>query len=181
MTTNKSLFYKILLILVFTISVNTISAQYYESQKKKTTSNRDKIFFGGGLGLQFGTLTIIDIKPLIGYKVTDRFHLGLELTYSYIKNNTNQFETDIYGASVFAKYYIYEGFFAQTQIEALNVEVLDVNNNISRMWLDNYYIGAGYLQKFGGRGGMYIMALWNLNQSEYSLYSNPLISIGFTF
>ena len=177
MNTNKSLLYKLVLIAIFIMSINITNAQYYE-KNKKNTKVKDRVFFGGGLGLQFGTLTIIDIKPLIGYKVTPKFHVGLELTYSYLQNNTIPFSTDIYGASVFTKYYIYEGFFAQAQIEALNIEVLDVNDNISRIWLDNYYVGAGYLQKIGARGGMYIMALWNLKQSEYSLYSNPLISIG---
>ena len=179
MKTIKILNNKLLLIFVFILSINFANAQYYDNTKKNAPI-KDKIFFGGGIGLQFGTLTIIDLKPLIGYKVTPKFHVGIEFTYSYIQDNATQFSTDIYGGSIFAKYYIYEGLFAHAQAEALNMEIFE-NNKYSAIWVDNYYVGGGYYQKMGRRGGVFIMALWNLKPSEYSPYSNPLISIGFTF
>ena len=180
MDTIKLLSIKILLFFMFFININFANAQYYENNKKNTPV-KDKFFFGGGIGLQFGTLTIIDLKPLIGYKITPKFHVGLEFTYSYYQNNTTQLSTDIYGGSAFTKYYIYEGFFAHAQAEALSIEFVNQNNVLSRTWIYNYLVGGGYFQKIGNRSGMYIMALWNLNQTELSPYSNPLISIGFTF
>ncbi|MBN1250628.1 MAG: hypothetical protein JXA16_00730, partial [Bacteroidales bacterium] len=144
-------------------------------------SVKDKLYFGGGIGLQFGTLTIIDLKPLIGYRITPKFNVGMQFTYSYIQNNTTQFSTDVYGGSIFTEYYIYEGIFAHAEIEALNMEYYDSNWELQRKWFDNYLVGGGYFQKMGQRGGVYFMILWNLNQNELSPYSNPLLTIGFTF
>ena len=32
----------------------------------------DRMFFGGNFGLQFGNPTLIDISPLVGFRMTER-------------------------------------------------------------------------------------------------------------
>ncbi|MBK7029795.1 MAG: hypothetical protein IPH45_11510 [Bacteroidales bacterium] len=41
-----------------------------ETEPRKPWSER--LFYGGSLGLQFGSVTLVDISPLIGYKITPR-------------------------------------------------------------------------------------------------------------
>jgi hypothetical protein len=157
-------------------------AQYFENPKQKQ-SIRDKLFFGGGIGLQFGSITQIEVSPVIGYKVSERFQPGISLTYSYYKNNyySPPIDYSTFGGSLFARFFIFEGLFAQGEAEALNVEDFTYYPETQRVWIGNYLIGGGYFQKLGNRGGMYILVLWNLNETVLTPYSNPVIRLGFTF
>ena len=162
-------------------------SQYYENKEKKEeaekASLRDKLYFGGYLGLQFGTYTLIDISPLIGYKITPKFHAGLRFTYQYSKTEYYNvtYSSSSYGGSIFSRFYILKGLYAQAEAEYLNIEYIDTNGATFRKWVDSYYVGGGYFQPLGKRGGMYFTVLWNLNESQYSPYENPVMRIGFTF
>ncbi|MDF1546288.1 MAG: hypothetical protein P1P88_00610 [Bacteroidales bacterium] len=172
----------IILLSIFTLQLN---AQYYEKKKEKP-SFADKLFFGGGLGLQFGTVTQVEVSPIIGYKVTERFHTGIGISYSYYndKRFIPTLDYSTYGASVFTRFFIFEGLFAHAEIEALNVEVytsLSPTIESYRKWIDSYLVGGGYFQKLGQRSGIYFLVLWNLNETEFTPYTNPVIRIGFAF
>jgi len=181
-------FKRLLLFILLGLLSIQISAQYYEKPKEKP-SFRDKIFFGGGLGLQFGNVTLVDVSPIIGYRVTERFHTGIGLTYSYY--NDKRFATDIdysaYAGSVFTRFFITESLFAHAEVEALNTEIVTFNSSTlaivkrERKWIDSYLVGGGYYQRIGQRSGVYMLVLWNLNETEFTPYSNPVFRIGFSF
>lgn len=179
---------KIIVILLFALSAAQVSAQYFEQPKEKP-SFRDKIFFGGGLGLQFGSITAIEVSPIVGYKVTERFHMGIGSTYKYLKYTDYEPKVDFsaYSASVFSRFFITESLFAYAEAEALNTEVItyDVLTyqvlKRERKWIDSYFIGGGYFQRLGQRSGIYLLVLWNLNESELSPYTNPVMRIGVSF
>jgi len=162
------------------------NAQYFENPQK-TNTVRDKLFFGGGIGLQFGQVTQIEIAPIVGYRVTNRFHTGIGGTYSYYNDQT--FTTPLnystYGGSIFTRFFLFEGLFAQAEAEFLNVEVFNFYSQTSytthREWIQNYLIGGGYYQKLGQKSGMFFLILWNLNETELTPYSNPVMRIGFNF
>ncbi|MBE0640029.1 MAG: hypothetical protein IH598_16045 [Bacteroidales bacterium] len=42
-----------------------------------------RFFVEGIVGLQFGTITAIEVSPLVGFKVTNNFITGLGFTYQY--------------------------------------------------------------------------------------------------
>ncbi len=176
----KKLFFTLFLALIIT----QISAQYYEQPKEKP-SFKDKIFFGGGLGLQFGDITAIEVAPIIGYRITERFHAGIGLSYSYYKDKRYAIDLDYstYSGSVFTRFFITESLFAQAEVEALNREVFTSLNPIEsyRKWIDSYLIGGGYFQQIGQRSGAYLLILWNLNETEFTPYTNPVVRIGFSF
>jgi hypothetical protein len=169
-------------IIIMIGSFNQVDAQYFENPKKSEPF-KDKLFFGGGIGLQFGAVTQIEIAPIVGYRVSDRFQPGIGLTYSYFKDQTYSYtlEYSTYGGSVFARFFLFEGLFAQAEAEALNIKAYYSPTESERLWIGNYYVGGGYYQKLGERSGMYILVMWNLNQTELTPYSNPVIRIGFSF
>ena len=136
-----------------------------------------KVFFGGNIGLQFGNITIVDISPRIGYKFTERISSGIGGTYQYLNYPYYNFTTNIYGGRVFAQAKITELIFAYGEYELLSVERFDILGG--RIAVENIYGGLGLRQPIGPRSSYFIMALWNFNQSRYSLYSNPLIRMGF--
>lgn len=54
--------------------------------QEKATGDRpfaDRIWFGGGIGLSFGTVTAVQIDPLVGYKVdrAGKFSTGIGGSY----------------------------------------------------------------------------------------------------
>lgn len=174
---------KIIFISLITLFTIQLSAQYFEKPKEKP-SFRDKLFFGGGLGLQFGSITYIEVSPIIGYKITERFHSGLGFSYSYLKYNdyTPTINFSAYSGSLFTRFFITESIFAYAEAEALNTEVPNLSTAMwERKWIESYFIGGGYFQRIGQRSGVYILVLWNLNETEDSPYTNPVMRIGFSF
>lgn len=160
-----------------------------QETEKPRSPLMDRFFFGGSLGLQFGSATYIDVSPLIGYKLTDRIHVGTGFTYIYYKYKDSyynySYETSIYGGRVFGRYYILENLFAHTEVEMLNMEVpaYDLSSQVYTYVRDNItsvMVGGGYAQSLGNTSALYIMVLWNLTEEQYSPYSNPIFRIGFS-
>ncbi len=171
-----------LVIIAFLLASQPIYSQYYEKSKPKA-SFKDKIFFGGGLGLQFGNVTAIDISPIVGYRVTPRLHTGVGLSYSYYNYSDMGVSASNYSGSIFSRFFIFNEFFAHAEIESLNTKIFTSFNpeQSYRKWIESYLIGGGYFQRIGEKSGMYIMVLWNLNETEFTPYNNPVVRIGFSF
>ena len=153
--------------------------------KRRTLS--DKVFFGGNLGLQFGTVTSIDVSPIGGYRPIDDLYLGLGLSYKYYKDNSYlDLSTQIYGGSIFARYVFFTNFFVHTEFEELNLEqqyfdALNKYPDQNRFWIGSFLVGGGYIQPLGERTAATITILFNLNESANSPYQNPIVRIGFNF
>lgn len=151
----------------------------------------ERIYTGGNINASFGTITYIYIAPLVGFRVSPKFSIGPSFTYIYYKDNRvplnsgysnfgRSNSSSIYGASVFARYLILENLFAHAEYEVLNRDVYDdlIHRN-HRINVTGFYVGGGYQQRIGMNSFLNFMLLWNLNQSVYSLYQNPIIRGGF--
>ena len=137
----------------------------------------DRTTIGGGFGLSFGSLTIIEVAPNFGYYLTDNILAGIGGRYSYYKDNDLNQSTDLYGARVFGEYLFGNlPFLAHVETELINLEwTRGVRKN-----LINVYVGGGIKQRIGGRSYFYILGLWNLNETteSYILQPNPIIRGG---
>lgn len=144
----------------------------------------DRVYTGGGIGLQFGSQTFINVSPLIGYRLTEKFSVGLSATYLYYRykdyNPAYSFSSNTYGGSVFSRYLIFENLFAHVEYEVLRLEARD---NVSRLLgtkdITSVLVGGGYRQMLGDRSSINLMLLYNLNETTYSPYQNPIIRISF--
>jgi len=176
----KSIIYAIIFVIAAAINL--------QAQEKITMLNPN-IFFGGNFGLQFGSITQINLSPTVGYRFPNQISAGVGLTYDYYNDSRYQFSTSAYGASIFGRYNINKYLFAHVELENLNMAQLDISTNpitnistiseSDRYWITSFFVGGGYRQLIGERSSAYIMVLWNLNQSTKSPYSNPIIKIGF--
>ena len=152
----------------------------------KKKFDRSKIYAGGNIGLLFGTITVVDIYPIIGYRLTKDLSAGFGVTYQYFSDNryNPNFSTSIYGGSVFARYVIVENLFAHSEYELINREFILIDTSTgtivdrSRRNVGSLLVGGGYRQRIGSNSYFVLMALWNLNESVYSLYPNPIIRMG---
>ena len=168
----------IFLIILFTSFFGNSSAQHEPVRKDEPTLNfKDRIFTGGNLGLQFGPVTVIDVSPIIGYRITDKIQAGIGFTYQYYKYDAYKFETNVYGGKLFGRYFITDYLFAHAEYEYLNLEAFDFKKR--RVDVTSLLGGAGYFQKFGNNSGFTIMLLYNFTESVYTPYNNPVFRIGF--
>lgn len=142
----------------------------------------DRLYFGGGLGLSFGSQTYVEIAPIVGYKVTERFSTGLGLKYIYSKYHDDYFNysSNIYGGGPFARFFVVEGLFLHAEYEWLNLEVPDpLSNRFYRDNISSVFLGGGYRQMIGSSSAFDILVLFNINESRNSPYTNPIFRIGF--
>lgn len=178
----KNSFLNISLTFLLLCAINANAQDYYQkdSVKPKPKEPKEsfwkKTFFGGGLGLQFGNPTVIDLAPVIGYRITPKVSAGVGITYEYINYPTYNFTTNIYGGSVFGRYTFYKGFFAQGEVEYLNLQAFDLLDQ--RVDVESVFVGGGYINHFSRNAAFVAMVLYNLTPSYYTPYSNPLIRLG---
>lgn len=178
---------KRLIIAVIVILNSSLVAFAQEESSREERSSGDfweKITVGGNFGLQFGSVTYIDLSPMVGYRFTDKFTAGPGFTYRYLKYRGYE-ASSIYGGSFFARHLIGSQFFAQAQYESLSSEYLTFVNQepyFKREWVSGLFIGGGLYQPLGRRGAVLLSAMYNLMYDNIkSPYNSPwVLNVGFT-
>lgn len=184
---------KTVFLLAFLVATNlVVFAQ--DEVKKPTTQNASKnqshnmfdsikkrIYFGGNVGAAFGTTTYINVQPLVGFKITPKLSVGAGFTYNYFSQRYagTRYVSYVYGSNVFARYLILPNLFAQVGWDKLSVPDYTSNINGARRWVDNVLVGGGYRQKFSENASAVVAIFYNVNQSIYSPYVNPIMQVGF--
>lgn len=175
------------------LSPENSSAQSESSREKSRFT--DKLVYGGSFGLQFGSLTLIDLSPVIGYRVTEKFETGVGFTYKYYKykdywydyttGQSFDLKSNITGGSVYARYHILENVFAHAEFEQLRYRYTNYYSSGAGIEKDklvadisSVLIGGGYRQRISQNSYFYIMGLWNLTEDAMSPYNNPVLRMG---
>ncbi|MCX6296864.1 MAG: hypothetical protein NTX97_12540 [Bacteroidetes bacterium] len=175
----RKLILKIAFLFLCSGSINSFAQDSTKLRKHPLQKNFwDKVFIGGNIGLQFGTVTFADISPLVGYKFTDKISAGLGVTYQYYhyKDRYYDFETNVYGGRIFGRYNFTDYLFGHLEYEYLNLEAFDFYRR--RVDVGSLLAGAGYIQRFGRNSGISAMILYNFTESVYTPYQNPIIRVG---
>ena len=188
-------------LLVF-ISISTLSAQnagedrfpYDQNDREEAPPFRERLFYGGNFGLMFGTITDIQISPVIGFWILPRIAVAVGPTYRYFKSPVDK--TSIYGGKGYLQFVviqdinsvlpvgIHTGIFLHIEDELLSLKtsfwklppyVAD------RFYVNTVLAGGGISQQIGRRSSLNFMVLWPLNDSLYEIYSRPEIRVSFTF
>lgn len=176
---------RFLLLVLLTITP-LIKGMAQTEELSKNSDWKDRIFVGGNLGLQFGTITNIEVSPLVGYRITNNFSAGLGVSYIYYKvkfDNGTEFKTDIYGGRIFARRLITEQFFLHGEYESLNLEFYNINDgSFNREWVSGLFLGGGYFMPISRNAGFSAMALYNVIYDDLkSPYNSPwVIRVGFS-
>jgi len=182
--------HKTLLIILAIFSVTFVFSQdedsyvYGDTQSNNSDSkfsgngfDWERVTVGGGLGLTFGTFTIIEISPTFGYYLTDNVLAGIGGNYTYYEDKTINFNTSLYGGRVFGEYIFQDlPILLHTEAEMINIEV-GLNERLN---IYNLYVGGGFKQQIGATSYFYLLGLWNLNETKESFYiqPNPIIRAG---
>lgn len=179
-----------LIILIFSLFALNASVTAQDDVEQKTAvaykeNFKNTFFTGGNLGLQFGTVTMIDVSPQFGYYVLENISLGVGFTYQFIADHRYKPAAimHVLGGRVFTNLHFpfYNSIFAHGEYEYMAYKTNVFSSSMLPEWitLSNVLAGIGYRQRVFGRSAITLMILWNFNESQYNLYSNPVIRMGF--
>jgi len=203
----KTTLLKIIVILFLLFNNCLVYAQNNDktAESKKGKSKQENeikypyFFAGGSLWLGFGSYTYVDVNLMFGSQLTKRLNVGISGRYQYIHDKTyleGEFETSVYGGSVFSQFAVIEdfrklfntkmhnGILIHAEYEFLNTKYNflhfgDTDLGRDRYWLYNMLLGGGYFQQMGKQSKAYILILWNLTPSTDNPYTYPQIRVGF--
>lgn len=183
---------KFLLLLLFVIPSSVSYSQYdpdYNSEDEEDISEldfKDRLYTGGNVWAQFGSITNVEIAPILGYRITKEYSVGVGAKYNFYSIRPQSgpaFSTSIYGGSIFTRYVFFKKIVAHAEFEALNVELLNTRNVGDRRWVPIGLVGGGY-----SNNGLQIMLLYDLIGDRNNPYfgtfgedSRVYLRVGFLF
>lgn len=171
-----------LLLAVLSISCISIKAQKF---------NPDKLIFGGDIGFGISSnYWNVGISPQIGYKLTDKFHIGAGMTYIHgqSKDDVFDYKENSVGLNLFAHYYPWKKLVFRLKPEIMStwyksdVTIVSESGSYYEKYTENKFVPAVIIG--GGLHFKPVILLLNyeLVQNDYSSYSdNVFLSIGFMF
>jgi hypothetical protein len=196
-------FRKVVLInLLALITFSVISGQktkedqfpYDQNDKESAPPFKERLFYGGNLGLLFGSVTDIQISPVVGYWVLPRIAVALGPDYRYYKDIGAS--TSIYGGKAYMQLVVIQdlnsifpfgahtGIFFHVEDELLSLKANFWKyplNPRGRFYVNTVLVGGGISQQIGRRSSLDFMVLWPLNDQGYDIYSKPEIRVSFIF
>jgi len=158
---------------------------------------KGKFFLIPEFWLSLGSVTYIEIAPMVGYHVNDRLSLGLGPHYIYQSWKAtpyiSAYQTHVGGIKGFARFAVithaeeflpiklFNDLFVHVEFEEMSLEngAYDTVGNDERYLQPMFLVGGGFNQRIGMYNSVSLMILWNLNESAASPYSNPIFRIGF--
>jgi hypothetical protein len=161
---------------------------------------KGKFYLVPELWLSFGTVTYVEVSPLVGYHVTDRFSVGLGPHYIFQSQRATplypyEYRTHSYGLRGFARFALitnaeeylpirlFSELFAHAEYEGISLEkqyfYAPSYPEDGRFIYQGFLVGGGISQRVGVFNSISIMVLWDLNESSRSPFSNPVFRIGF--
>ncbi|MDQ1332740.1 MAG: hypothetical protein QG576_775 [Bacteroidota bacterium] len=176
---------------IFIIAAYNLSGQ---TTREEAPPLKERLFFGGSFGLQFGTYTDIEVSPVIGLWLLPRMAVAAGPDYRFYKDP--DYSTDIYGGSAYMQFVVIQdinsvvplgvhaGIFLHAENELLSLQTSfwkDPPYKSDRFYINTLLAGGGISQHIGRRSSLDMMILWALNVSQYNLYSNPEIRVSFIF
>ena len=186
--------FKLLLVMAIMFCFGSTYAQYentsggkkqseQKTQPRKTTSPLDKIYIGGNIGGGWSnTSAYFEISPIVGYRVTPALHVGTRFTYIYSNYTFYGVKTSYHdlGAGIFARYHFLKMFFLHAEFEELSTQYYPtgINDGKSRRWVPGLFLGGGIYRQIG-MTFLHVGILYNVLDTQYSPYTNPIIRIGF--
>lgn len=149
-------------------------------------SFKDRLYSGGSFGLQFGNYTNISLLPILGYRVNNKWNVGVGAVYHYIKSGSISLNN--YGGRAFTQlelFNLFEGaVLAHAETEILSSEYITVDYNgyytgNRRRIIALPLAGVGYRQRVSDRASFDILILYNFSEDEANPYNNPVFRAGF--
>jgi hypothetical protein len=182
---------RIFAILFFVISSGSVLLA--QRIRQEPPPLKERLFYGGNFGLQLGSITDIEVSPVIGLWILPRLNVAVGPDYRFYK--IGSIKTQIYGGKAYTEFILLRNINSVIPIGAntniilhLEDELLSLENAFfvpytrGRFNQNTLLGGGGLSQAIGRRSSINIVALWTLNEGDkYNLYGNPEIRFSFIF
>ena len=140
------------------------------------------VFYGGTIGLSFGSYFRVSVQPLVGYNFSRMLSGGVKLGYEYIKDSRNNptVTWNNYGASVFGRLRFIPQAYLHAEFAYANYGAKTPNLETERIWVPFIYLGAGYYYSLSPSTALFVEVLFDVLQDSNSPYEawQPMISFG---
>jgi outer membrane protein assembly factor BamA len=165
-------FITLIILLVATLTF----AQKGSTVINKESNWQDRIYFGGGFGLQGGSWgTSISLSPIVGYMVNSRLSVGVGATYQYYKYKDSfyDYSDNRYGGQVFARVNLIKQIFAYGHYSFLNYSFNGNEND--RRTVYRLPLGLGMSQPIGSRSSLNFLAAYDVLYENNGPYASPWV------
>ena len=179
-------------ILIGILSLVLTSNAYGQRSSKKDTEFKQKLWYGGSLGLGyqsfFGQSTFLfALYPMVGYKINETFSFGPRVGAAYRNirinngpNNIQKFNPIEFSGALFGRAKVFNQFFGHVEYELANEKrPVSGSSRLSTRTDTNFYLGAGYTS--GGKLSSEIYVLYNFIEDDTSFESPFVIRGGLTY
>lgn len=159
-------------ILTTLFSSRFLLAQQQTIAYKSQSDFWQKVQFGGGIGLSFGSgYTDISLAPGAIYNFNEYVALGLGAQYTYVKQK-NYYASHLYGVSIIGLFNPIEEIQLSAELEELrvNVNLIGSNSNSQDYWNTGLFLGAGYRS-----GNITVGARYNALNDNNNVYGNAFM------
>ncbi|WP_163409140.1 hypothetical protein [Flavobacterium ajazii] len=178
-----SIVFKSIFVILTLLFSNSTIAQQQNYTIDQSPNFWDKVQFGGGLGLGFGSgYTDISVMPSAIYNVNEIVSVGVGLQFGYLSSK-NQYESFVYGGSLIGLV----NPIPQVQLSA-ELEQVRVNRDFDEtplypsysdnFWNTALYLGAGYRTGNVTIGARYDV-LFDEDKSLYGSGFMPFVRVYF--
>ena len=173
------------LTILFVCAISAAAFAQFNKNNTGTRSNSaanlplsDRLFFGGGGSFGSGTnpngfkYNYFAINPLVGYRVTLPWSVGLQVTYQRYSFPTQGYTQNQYGISPFTQYR-FGKLFIHGEYQMISVPNTD--NTIRKMY-SRLPLGLGFTQPIGQRVAINAIVLYDvLYNRATTVFASPFI------
>ncbi|MFN6379689.1 MAG: hypothetical protein ACK4WD_10455 [Flavobacteriales bacterium] len=137
----------------------------------------ENLFYGGGLGLAFGNITVVNVNPQIGVKVLPWLGAGVGFDYNFVGNAGRNLQT--FGPTSFVRLRPLDFIIAQAEITQVFVRFRE-NTLESNFNFPMALVGLGYQEGTREGGGFFIMIMTDLIGDPRSPFPPLTFRTGFS-
>ncbi len=154
-----------------------VCSAYAQREVDDGSKLSDRLYFGGGLGMNGGTdpyagrYFFIGVYPVIGYMVNNQLSIGTSITYQYYSYSDVGQEIHQYGIAPFVRYNFGQ-LFAYSEYSLLSTPTY-YGPAMPRKTFDRFLIGVGFSQPLGGRAALNVMGMYDMiwKRTDYAFAS----------
>lgn len=168
----------ILIILMFYLNFGAFGQTFFGDTFKS------RVYVGGNFGLNFGTITMLELSPMAGFNFTERLSAGVGLSYIYFSDNrfVPSLRFNMLGGRTFARFLIADQFFLHAEYERMSYKdlVFEPGSTVGvmkRVWVPAIPVGIGYRSQVGANSFFTINLLYDVlsRDNVNTLYPGGLL------
>jgi hypothetical protein len=185
---------KHLSIICLLVALSNLTIAQREVDEDTPQKLKDRMYFGGGFGLNAGQLNgigyfDISLSPIIGYMITPQLSAGTGISWQRTSYDTSpSIVLNQWGISPFVRYNFNQQLFSMAEYNFVSTPILAFNSQGryvtgATRTFTRLLLGIGYSQPLGSRGAINAVGLYDVsyNRNDLAFASPWVFRVFFTF